>query len=587
MYCLQCGSHNPDNAAFCEICGEQLEKGTSPPPVMPLGEVPVSVDTQSPAGEYIPTGQEMPPLVSFPISQENPTIHYVAQPGYGMPQSYPPSAYTPVDQYQAAEMFGSSQPAYTEQSSSSIENDQTIPQKPPLQPGRPPYDHPEALTTPPPVAPEPWYKKMAKPLPVWAFLSIIVAAVALLVVLQLTGSDWAAGAMHLAIGAGIIAVVIALATVVRTFLGMGAKTNPRRVFQFVSAGLSILLLLALCLVGLTQQSTIHSLQAHNLEGQQQWQFAINEYQLAGEGAPASENIARVYSEWGEQFNSQQRYEDAFAKFNIVMNNYSSATSGVDRARSDTIKAYLGWGQQASQQHDYTAATSHYDALLQLSYCTTTCQAQASSLNATAYYNLAESQLAAKNYADAINTFQTVVSRFANSPEAIKLHEDYAKALLGHGQQQLTSASCSSAIPTYQQLSSQFGDTPEGQQATSALKAPQPVKGRFVKAVPNNTSLTQEAALMQGLKQSLPTNQFFQMLSSSPTAIIQSDGSFSFKPIKQGSYDLAWGTNNNVTGSQSFVSYFKQNDGSPIYVANVGPLCAFDFGNISQDIPVAQ
>src|SRR5258708_34928359 len=81
--------------------------------------------------------------------------------------------------------------------------------------------------------------------------------------------------MHRAIGAGIIAVVIALATVVRTFLGMGAKANPRRVFQFVSAGLSILLLLALCLVGLTQQSTIHSLQAHNLEGQQQWQFAIN------------------------------------------------------------------------------------------------------------------------------------------------------------------------------------------------------------------------------------------------------------------------------------------------------------------------
>src|SRR5260370_37609623 len=265
-----------------------------------------------------------------------------------------------------------------------------------------------------------------------------------------------------------------------------------------------------------------------------------------------------------------------------MNKYGSATSCVDRARSDTIKAYLGWGQQASQQHDYTAATSHYDALLQLSYCTTTCQAQANALDATAYYNLAESQFAAKNYVDAVSNFQTVVSRFANSPEAIKLHEDYAKALLGHGQQQLTSASCSSAIPTYQQLSSQFGDTPEGQQATSALKAPQTVKERFVKAVPNNTSLTQEAALMQGLKQSLPTNQFFQMLSSSPTAIIQSNGSFSFKPIKHGSYYLAWGTSNNVTRSQSFISYFKQNHRSPVYVATVCPLCAFDLGNISQD-----
>src|SRR5260370_26075975 len=100
-------------------------------------------------------------------------------------------------------MFRPSQPASARQASSTIENDQTIPQKLPLQPDRPTYDHPEALTTPPPVAPEPWYKKMAKPLPVWAFLSIIVAAVALFVVLQLTGSDWAAGAMHLAIGAGV------------------------------------------------------------------------------------------------------------------------------------------------------------------------------------------------------------------------------------------------------------------------------------------------------------------------------------------------------------------------------------------------
>src|SRR5260370_9613951 len=183
-------------------------------------------------------------------------------------------------------MFRPSQPASARQASSTIENDQTIPQKLPLQPDRPPYDHPEALTTPPPVAPEPWYKKMGKPLPVWAFLSIIVAAVALLVVLQLTGSDWAAGAMHLAIGAGIIAVVIAPATLVRTFLGMGAKANPRRVFQFVSAGLALLLLLSPCPVGLTHQPTTHSLQARTLEGQQQWQFAITQYQLSAAGAPA-------------------------------------------------------------------------------------------------------------------------------------------------------------------------------------------------------------------------------------------------------------------------------------------------------------
>src|SRR5258708_63826 len=138
MFCIQCGTSNLDDAATCVVCGEQLEKGTSPPAVLPIGEVPVSVGTQSPAGEYIPTEQEMPP----PVSREEPTIHDVAQAGYGIPQGYLPPTHPPGDQFRSAEMFGSFQPAYAEQTSSSIENDQTLPQMPPLQPGQPPYDHP-------------------------------------------------------------------------------------------------------------------------------------------------------------------------------------------------------------------------------------------------------------------------------------------------------------------------------------------------------------------------------------------------------------------------------------------------------------
>jgi outer membrane protein assembly factor BamD (BamD/ComL family) len=425
-------------------------------------------------------------------------------------------------------------------------------------------------------------------MPLWAFIASIVAVVVLLVILFLTGSDWAAGALRVGIVAGILAVVIALFTVVRILLGMAAKSNPKRVVQLVSSGLAILLLLLLSLVGLTQQSTVHSLQAHNWEGQQQWQSSINEYQLAGEGASTSENIARVYNEWGEQFSAQQRYEDAFVKFNLVMTNYGSASAGLAQAQSDTVKAYLGWGQQASQKHNYVAATSHYDALLQLSYCNASCQSQANSLDATAYYNLAESQLAAQNYADATNNFQIVVKRFSSSPEAQKLHADYAKALFGQGQQQIASATCSSAIPTYQQLSTQFSDTPEGQQATTALKAPQPVKGRFTGVVPGNPSLSVIAGLMNGITGKITANQFYAAFNSNrtPKTTIQSDGSFNFQALPQGTYDLVWGSNNNADGQQSYTFVYHNSDGSPVFVAMVGPLCPFDFGDINQNIPSA-
>jgi hypothetical protein len=450
----------------------------------------------------------------------------------------------------------------------------------PTEPFSPLQGVPEAPTTPPPAVQEPWYRVLAKSIPLWAFIGSIVAVVILLVVLQLTGSDWAAGAERVGIVAGILALVIVVATAVRIVLGMAAKTNHKRVIQLVSAGLSILLLLLLCLVGLTQQYAIHGLQAHNWEGQQQWQSSINEYQLAAEDAPTSENIARVYNEWGEQFSAKQRYQDALAKFNIVMNNYGSASTGVARARSDTIKSYLAWGQQASQKLDYMAATSHYDDLLQLSYCTANCQSQANALDATAYYNLAESQLSTKDYMDAINNFQVIVSRFASSPEMQKSHGDYARALLGHGQQ-LMATSCPSAIPTYQQLSTQFGDTPEGRQATRALKAPQPVKGRFTGSVPNDPALTPKAALMHGLYANMPDSDFFQLLSGSPTVTIQNNGAFNFPPMQQGNYELAWGSDRS-DGAQHYVYYAS---GSFVeYVATVGPLCAFDFGNINRDIP---
>ncbi len=473
------------------------------------------------------------------------------------------------------------QPAYTEQSFPTFENAQTKSLNPPLQPNQSPYAYPQAPLTPPPVVRQPWYKALPKPMPIWALIGCIVIVVLLLAVLQLTGSDWAEGAKQMGIVAGILALIVVLVTVVRMFMGMGAKSNPTRLIQPVSAGLAVLLLSLLCLVGLTQQSAIHGLQAHAWEGQQQWQSSINEYQLAGEGAPTSENITRVYNLWGEQLTSQQRYVDAIAKFNLVLTSYGSASAGVARAQSDTITAYLAWGKQASQQHDYTATTNHFDTLLQLPYCATTCKSQACALDATAYYNLAESQLAAQQYLDAVNNFQTVVSRFASSPEAQKLHPDYAKALLGHGKQ-LLNDTCPSAIPTYQQLSKQFGDTPEGQQATSALKAPQPIKGHFTTPVPNGPSLRPIAALMHGLYRNMPDALFFQMLSGAPKVTIQNNGTFSFPPMNQGSYELAWGTDRS-NGAQSYISYFKS-DGSAAYVATVGPLCPYDFGDINQSIP---
>ena len=581
MFCIQCGTNNPDYASFCRLCGRRIEKEDSVP------QFPANV-IEHPTIR-IPQVSQMP----SPVAPEHPAIPsgYLAEsaPPYRFPSGVAWSAPSPVAQPSLAfDIVPPASEVFYAADAETVSTDRypEPPQMPISDAGLLDGAYMDMPTAPPPLmapARPSRFKEMAKPLPLWAFIGTILVVAGLLIVLQLTGADWAVGAYHVAIAAGIIALLIALAAGIRSFAGMAARSNPKRVAQFASAGVAILLLLALCLVGFTQQATIHGLQAHNFEGQQQWQSALNEYQLAGETAPTSDNLARVYNEWGEQLTAQKHFEQAFTKFDVVLNSYGSLKDGVKRAHEGKIAAYLGWAKQAADQRDYATATTRYDQLLQLDYCDVSCQTQANALDATAYYNLAESELAAQNYDVAVDNFATLLVRFPGSPEATKLHGDYAKSLFAKGQQQLAT-SCQSAIPTYQQLSTQFSDTPEGKQATTALNAPQPVKGRLIGFVPQSPSLTDIAALLKGLVNGITANQFYAMLKGSPMAIIQSDGSFTFKPLPQGTYDLAWGSNN-TDGAQSYSASFNP-DGSAYYVATVGPLCAFDFGDISQDVPVA-
>lgn len=428
--------------------------------------------------------------------------------------------------------------------------------------------------------------KLINPLPLWAFIvSIVVVAALLAVLLFFTGSDanvgsqisdWAAGAKTAGIVALVIGVLLLISFGVRAALGMLAQTNTHRRSQVISSLLLILLLIAFGAIGLTQGSAIHAMQAHALEGQQQWQLAVNEYQASGQGTPSSEDIARTYNEWGTQLLNQGKYSEAIDKYNYVVANYNMAATGLANAEKSAISAYQSWATQAAQKQDYASAVQHYDALLNQSYCNSgSCQSQISALDASAYYKLAEQQLNKQNYASSVAAFNQLTTRFADSSDAKQSHADYARALWGEGQQQLTSA-CSSAVTTYQQLSTQFSDTPEGQQAKTALSQPESVKGQFTSTIPSGNNVP-VVGLVQGVTSNMSSDQFYALLDKSPVAQVNSDGSFSFKSVKQGNYDLVWGTINKGDSREEF--FVGQR-----YPAAVGPLCAFDFGHIDETFP---
>jgi hypothetical protein len=412
--------------------------------------------------------------------------------------------------------------------------------------------------------------------------SILVVALLLVVLVFFTGTDWSAGAQTAGIVALVVGALMLIAFGVRAALGLLAQANVHRRSQIISALLLAVLLCAVGAIGLTQGAGIHAVQARFLEGQQKWQLAIDEYQASGQSAPASDDMARTYVEWGEQLSGQQppsdrQYSDGLGKFALVITTYTQAPTQIARAQKDMVATTQTAGTFDSQSKNYTGATRYYDNLLGQAYCTTSCQTQIGALDASAYSNLAEQDLAAQKFADAAAAFNALTTRFGSSPQAQKAHADYAKALWGQGQAQLTTA-CSSAVATYQQLATNFSDTSEGQQAATALKQPQPVKGQFTTTIPGGTN-TPEAGLVQGISANMSSNAFYALLAKSPVVTVQSDGKFQFRPLAQGTYYLVWGVTNSADNQVVFLVGQR-------YPATVGQLCPFDYGSISENFPKA-
>ena len=544
-------------------------------PGSPSGAYPPTVGsgTEYPAGAYPVPGAVYDATTPVP-SEVYPGQPTPSQPNWG---SYPGQP-TPSQPNWGAQQQVSG--AYPAQPGPSQPNWGAVQQTSGIYPGQPAPSQPSWGGYPgqPGPAPVKEASRLIQPLPLWVFLiSILVVAALLAVLVFFTGADWAAGAQTAGVVALVVGALILIAFGVRAALGLLAQTNPHRRSQVISALLLALILFAVAAIGLTQQSGIHNVQARFLEGQQKWQTAIDEFKSGGQNAPTSDDIARTYAEWGEQLTGQQQYSSAIDKFTTVISNYGQAATEVARAKKDAISAFQSWGAQDAQKQNYAGAVQHYDTLLTQSYCDSPCQSQTGTSDATAYYHLAEQALSAQKFSDSAAAFNQLTTHFASSPEAQRAHADYAKALWGEGQQQLTST-CSTAVTTYQQLSTNFSDTPEGQQAATALKQPQPVKGHFTSTIPSGSSAP-GVGLVQGISTGMSSNAFYAILAKSPTEPVHSDGTFTFPSIALGSYYLVWGVVNSADNREVFLVGQR-------YPATVGPLCAFNFGDISESFPTA-
>jgi hypothetical protein len=109
-----------------------------------------------------------------------------------------------------------------------------------------------------------------------------------------------------------------------------------------------------------------------------------------------------------------------------------------------------------------------------------------------------------------------------------------------------------------------------------LKQPVDVRGHFTTTIPSGNN-TPEVGLVQGVTSTTSSDTFYAILAKSPLTQVNSDGTFDFKNVKQGNYDLVWGTANNGDGQIEFLVGGR-------YPATVGQLCPFNYGDINEAFP---
>ncbi len=372
-----------------------------------------------------------------------------------------------------------------------------------------------------------------------------------------TGADWTRGAQVAAYAAFALALLALAAGALRYFAPFGRRT-------FGVLCLALLLGVSLAgsgAAGLAVAPGLHRTQARVLEQSGRYEAAISEYALAGEQAPSAPDTARVYDEWAASLLRQKQYPAALSRYLLVTSTYPGTGDPYHQAEAGVFATYTAWIAVNGNGVPYPDAIAYIQSYSATSACDATCQSTAAAILPQAAYQFGTQLVAAGQYAEAIKQLAAVKAQYPQSQYAAQTHGAAAVAYLDLGQQQLPTA-CGDAVKTYQTLASQYADTPQGAQAKQALAAPQPVTGT-ISHVPSNPAPT--IYLSRGVTYA---GYGYSFSGDFHTSVDTQSGVFTFASVPVGRYYLS-AIRDSSAGTQTI--WWRASNGS-IYTVNVSPLC---------------
>ena len=336
--------------------------------------------------------------------------------------------------------------------------------------------------------------------------------------------------------------------------------------RWLALGASLLLV---GIVGIALAPTLHALQGHALEGQGNYQRAIEEYADSGEHSPTGQDIARSYLEWGQRDLRQQNYGMAVQHLEAAAETYS-ATTAASQARTPLSSALLQWGRQLALQQHYGQAIQQFEHL-RTHYADTAAaqQAQAQQDEPGAYYAWGEQLQASQQFQNALTQYQAVGKLFPTSVYATPAYNAAADDLYAWGQALIKQAKYTQAIAAYQQILKQYDKAPTAEKAQQALDSPQAVTGRLIFA-----SGPADAKVIIRLSSSWSTNANGYVQGGLVYEVhTDASGNFIFPAVSPGRYLVDW------QEGAGFTTVLHQGTYNPIYIADVEPLRGTQLGDV--------
>jgi tetratricopeptide (TPR) repeat protein len=425
-----------------------------------------------------------------------------------------------------------------------------------------------------PVLAEPFPRNLVLGVGIAPFVALLVGFILQAV---LAGGDWSHGGLAAGVDALLLAGAVAAGSGVRYWVG-------RRSAAYVKLASALVLGLVIMGAGsLALSHLLHYIQGQAAERTGAYALAVTQYKLYGEVAPNAPDVARADTEWGEQLIGQKHYAAASRALSEALAANPKDTALMARASKDLYNVYSTWLSGGGVGMPYGDAATFFASYRTSSACDASCQTTAGNFEAQTRL-LAGAQLAAVgNFAQAVIEFDTIQAQFPNTDSAAQAHTTGAKVYLAYGQQLLSDPNtCKGAVSgsqtlaqqyqtlivTFQTLTSKYGDTPEGQQGVKLMAAPQPVNGTLT-GYPS-------AAPTPSIHLSKTVNQSTLYFSNNyNSAVDAKSGAFGFSSVTPGDYNLH--TERDL-GYKVEIHIIHSASGN-LYNIHVGALCPLNLGNV--------